>query len=502
MSLTLQPGALPLGVNLGEGGAVVTNYGAGTVSYSDTEAPFVAEGTIAPAGVVTLYGTQYFVAATGSTLDVRLILPGTAAATSVSVTTLTARLDTDALDTFRAALTRRDQQPVVMVACGSSTTSGSDASTPEKRYVNRLVRMIQAQYPLESGTHPDLIAIGGSSGATCGLLGVNAGVAGTTSANYLTPTTIAQAGAFGPSLVTHMIAGNDFNTAVPVATFKANVVGQIAALRVVIAGPCVHLLIHTYRRFDITEAGRPAWAAYGVALREIAESADDLAFIDLSFAYSRVGVPSTDPLGLVEPDSVHQNDFGHAFMADALCKAMGFSGATVASKRTFSDDFTRADGVPGNGWFASNFAIASNQVTAGAGVDATLSRAHAADGYVQGRFKAGIAQSTGVHFRRAADDSLIRFMVRASGSVFTYTLGTFGPGSSNFVVIGSSAIVPAIGDLLRVEFSGTTVRCYVNGALIISATTSWNLTETGVGFRSFPSTTIATSWDDFAMGTL
>lgn len=71
MALTLQPGGLPLGVNLGEDGAVVTNYGAGSVSYSDTEAPFVAEGTIASGAIATLNGTQFFVSAAGAVLDIR-----------------------------------------------------------------------------------------------------------------------------------------------------------------------------------------------------------------------------------------------------------------------------------------------------------------------------------------------------------------------------------------------------------------------------------------------
>jgi hypothetical protein len=57
-------------VDLGAAGAVVTNYGAGTVSYSDTADPFVAEGTIAPLASATLTGTQFFRAAAGAVLDI------------------------------------------------------------------------------------------------------------------------------------------------------------------------------------------------------------------------------------------------------------------------------------------------------------------------------------------------------------------------------------------------------------------------------------------------
>jgi hypothetical protein len=57
-------------VDLGASGAIVTNYGAGTVSYSDTADPFVAEGTIAPSASATLTGTQFFRAAAGAVLDI------------------------------------------------------------------------------------------------------------------------------------------------------------------------------------------------------------------------------------------------------------------------------------------------------------------------------------------------------------------------------------------------------------------------------------------------
>lgn len=501
MSLSVLPGGPPVGVALGVNGAVVTNYGGGSLSYSDTEAPFVAEGTIAAGSTATLYGTQFFTTVAGAVLEVRTL--------ASNVETLETRLDliddvSPDLEVFRASLMKRDLQPVVMVTLGSSTTSGSDATTPEKRYVNRLVRIIQAEYMLESGTHPDLIALGGTATAVRGLLGVNGGIAGTTSADYLSAPTITQIGALNPSLVTHMVAGNDYYTSVPVATFKANVLAQLAALRAVITVPCVHLLIQTYQRFDVAQGSRPAWAAYGDALREIAAAAADVTFADLSAAYLRVGIPSADPLDLVGTDSVHQNDLGHAFMAETLRRAMGFSKATPpVATMTFSDDFTRADGVPSNGWFASNFAIASNQVTSTALADSTLSRSHVADlGYVQGRVKAGLGMSSGVHFRRANDDSLIRFSLRASAGNLTYTLATFGPSSSNLNVIGTSLIVPALNDLLRVEYSGTTIRCYVNGVLVITATSSWNQAELGAGFRTFVSATAATSWDDFAMGTI
>jgi hypothetical protein len=69
-TVTLYPSGPPTGVDLGEAGAVVTNYGAGTVSYSDVAEPFVAEGTIAASATATLSGTQFFRAATGAVLGI------------------------------------------------------------------------------------------------------------------------------------------------------------------------------------------------------------------------------------------------------------------------------------------------------------------------------------------------------------------------------------------------------------------------------------------------
>jgi hypothetical protein len=57
-------------VDLGASGAVVSNYGTGTVSYSDTADPFVAEGTIAPSASATLTGMQFFRAAAGAVLNI------------------------------------------------------------------------------------------------------------------------------------------------------------------------------------------------------------------------------------------------------------------------------------------------------------------------------------------------------------------------------------------------------------------------------------------------
>lgn len=77
-TLTLYPSGPPSGVDLGPGGAVVTNLGGGTVSYSDTADPFVAEGTIAASASATLTGTQFFRAPAGATIATKAVELGSA----------------------------------------------------------------------------------------------------------------------------------------------------------------------------------------------------------------------------------------------------------------------------------------------------------------------------------------------------------------------------------------------------------------------------------------
>jgi hypothetical protein len=71
--VTLYPSGPPTGLDLGAAGSVVTNYGPGTVSYSDTAEPFTAEGTIAASASATLTGTQFFRAAAGAVIATRAL---------------------------------------------------------------------------------------------------------------------------------------------------------------------------------------------------------------------------------------------------------------------------------------------------------------------------------------------------------------------------------------------------------------------------------------------
>jgi hypothetical protein len=101
--LTLYPSGPPSGVDLGPAGAVVTNYGDGTVSYSDTADPFVAEGTIAANGTATLYGTQFFRATDGATI---FVAPSPGSSSSVAERLQAVESSSDAANDPQGAVVR------------------------------------------------------------------------------------------------------------------------------------------------------------------------------------------------------------------------------------------------------------------------------------------------------------------------------------------------------------------------------------------------------------
>jgi hypothetical protein len=126
-------------------------------------------------------------------------------------------------------------------------------------------------------------------------------------------------------MVMHMVGANDFANGIPAATYKATVAARVAYLRLGsrIAGPRVHVLMQPYERYDTFTPVAP-WADYGKALAGIvAADPDHIAYLDISGHYYLSGVPSSDPLGLLDTDNTHQTDARSALMADLLRQALG-----------------------------------------------------------------------------------------------------------------------------------------------------------------------------------
>lgn len=89
MNVTIYPGSQPGGINFDEA-SVVRNISGGTVEYSDTADPFVAEGTLAVGATVTLHGSYFFEAAETTLLSHVPVLTGT---TDERVEELALRMD-------------------------------------------------------------------------------------------------------------------------------------------------------------------------------------------------------------------------------------------------------------------------------------------------------------------------------------------------------------------------------------------------------------------------
>ncbi|MGN7968033.1 GDSL-type esterase/lipase family protein [Microbacterium sp. 22296] len=234
--------------------------------------------------------------------------------------------------------------PVTIVWLGSSSTAGNNASSADARYVNKTMGFIRAAYPLPSGSHPTgvqtLSQAASSAPSGAGIFGVNAGVSGSRSGNqngatpYITASTRSQIAALNPRVLVHMIGANDYGNGVPVATYKSNLQSEIAALDAAIGVQHVHVLIHTYPRFDSAalSARVAPWSDYLTALKEIAAAASNVAVIDNSDDWARQGVTGAagqDPWDYIDTDEIHMNDQGHDFMADLLRTSL-LGGALVA----------------------------------------------------------------------------------------------------------------------------------------------------------------------------
>lgn len=214
----------------------------------------------------------------------------------------------------RVAAAIIDQDPCAVAFAGSSTT----ATMPG--YVVRLMSVIQQAYNVagnQSAVQKDSDAIF-SKLTRAGLHGYNAGQFGLTSANYLTDEESDRMMLLEPALFLHMIGSNDFRNQMAPATYRANLEDRLDYLDGKATKPVQHLLIHAYERFDFTPATYE-WNEYRDVLADIADDrGEGVAFIDLSAKYAAVGVPSSDPLDLIQTDNIHQTPRGNRFMADLI----------------------------------------------------------------------------------------------------------------------------------------------------------------------------------------
>lgn len=407
----------------------------------------------------------------------------TARALSGTIADLTAEL-TGALGVLRAGLAKVDTDPCVIVATGSSTTGGHNTA-PAKRWLNLLSATATAQ-PVRTLAE----AVAAPKPLAAGIHVVNAGINGADTGNYLTTATIAQIAALNPRMVTHMIGSNDWKNGSSPAAAKANIQAKINALKAAMNGPCVHLLIHPYERYDYVNV--PAtWSDYRNMLREIA-AADPtrVAFLDISAPFYNVGIPSTDPLGLMQGDRIHMNDAGHRLMAGLMIRALALPPLAVSSEPSVpplaGDSFDRSNGPLGltpygrYPWTYQNgtMEIINNQArsvnaTGGAGVKALVDLGIT---NVSVKAKAGTLNA-GVAARYNANGSGYVFIY--SQSAGTYRLSSQTDGASFAPLAVAVGVTPVAGDLLELIAIGSSLTGKINGVTVLTAT---DATHTGTRY--------------------
>jgi len=234
---------------------------------------------------------------------------------------------------MRALLVLRGTTPVVIGYVGSSTFQGNNASANHKRVVNIFTGMVQRAFPNQiSADETTVQTLAGATAARItqlGVHGINGGVGGTGTANYISDADVTKLNTLGVNVRIHFPTTNDRRNNIAPATSKVNVQGWITKLKAGQPGPSIDILLTSYESWDGTYTY--AGSAYAAAMREIAADPQNngtVFALDISDAYLPLGVPPTskfgnDILDIVDADNLHQNDKGHAYMAEVLRIKLG-----------------------------------------------------------------------------------------------------------------------------------------------------------------------------------
>lgn len=108
---------------------------------------------------------------------------------------------------------------------------------------------------------------------------------------------------------------------------------------------------------------------------------------------------------------------------------------------------------------------------------AAVADARTADGTIEATLGFISGGQSGIVFRGASDGNYMRF-AQNGGLYRLYKM----VGNSATALEDSTGVVPAVGHVLRVEFDGPQITCYVNGMQVISLSDDTHLDATYCGF--------------------
>jgi hypothetical protein len=164
---------------------------------------------------------------------------------------------------------------------------------------------------------------------------------------------------------------------------------------------------------------------------------------------------------------------------------------------SFSDDFNRADGSPGASWvqISGTWVIVSNQLSPGTTGGTVVLRCATAmatsDNYAQATVTATTAVSHGVWCR--GDLTLNSgYAVRNNGTNWAL----FSVVGGTFTSIGTYSAAAVVGDVVKIQAVGSTIKVFINATERISVTDTAVTTGTATGLRSEANTGIR--FDNFS----
>lgn len=247
-------------------------------------------------------------------------------------------------------LERAATQPYRVMFMGSSTTQGYLIEKNEGYVNNMLGAFLTAQPMVEASqlVHQNSGTI--STPTAPGFHFLNAGLGGTTSANYYGTARATLANGFKPTLVLHMIGSNDYQQQMAISAYKANLNTTISDIDSKVGGSqnVQHVLIQSYRRTDRADTGI-TWAQYGQAMSEVAASRSNTTYIDTMPNFNAYGWSDRDMMS----DRIHTTVAGYQLLARFVAQGMGLNdreGETIwaldAWEYTSINDQTPASSFP------------------------------------------------------------------------------------------------------------------------------------------------------------
>lgn len=247
-------------------------------------------------------------------------------------------------------LERAKTQPYRVMFMGSSTTQGYLIERNEGYVNNMLGAFLTAQPMVEASqlVHQNSGTI--STPTAPGFHFLNAGLGGTTSANYYGSARKTLVSGFKPTLVLHMIGSNDYQHQMAISTYTANLNSVLSDIDSRVGGSqnVKHVLIQSYRRTDRADTGI-TWAQYGQALSSVAAGRSNTTYIDTMPRFNAYGWSDRDLMA----DRIHTTVAGYQLLARFVSQELGLDdreGQTIwaldAGEYTGINDQTPASSFP------------------------------------------------------------------------------------------------------------------------------------------------------------